>query len=103
MRVSMIQRIFPCIRKFTALSISLVFVATLLVSGCTGCGAGIRAYNRAGSMAGSEADNRASSNTRSVADSGIASQTPEDTAFEEFCNELLELPMFKELLNAYSN
>ena len=80
----MIQRIFLCIRKFTALSISLVFVATLLVSGCTGCGAGIRAD----SSLSSGADNSAGSRTENRAGSEAASHTPTDAAFEEFCNEL---------------
>ena len=80
----MIQRIFLCIRKFTVLSISLVFVATLLVSGCTGCGTG----SRADSSLSSGADNRAGSRTENRAGSEAASHTPTDTAFEEFCNEL---------------
>ena len=80
----MIQRILLQIRKITALNLSLIIIATLLVSGCTGCGTGSVADsgtdNRAGSVADSGADNRADSKTGSVADA--------DAAFEEFCNGL---------------
>ena len=64
----MIQRILLQIRKITALNLSLIIIATLLVSGCTGCGTGYRAGSKTGSVAGSVAD--------------------ADAAFEEFCNEL---------------
>ena len=76
----MIQRILLQIRKITALNLSLIIMATLLVSGCTGCGAVYRAGSKTGSVADSGADNRAGSKTGSVADA--------DAAFEEFCNEL---------------
>ena len=71
----MIQRILLQIRKITALNLSLIIIATLLVSGCTGCGTGYRAGSKTGSVA--------------------------DAAFEEFCNELFRLSLSESGLSTH--